>query len=97
MTKKTVAVRFTPDDFAALQRRVARRGYKKNEPFLRDAALGRFGRDCADGNAGLRHDVITLLNDAVQQVDDNEIRKRVLRAARRIERAVMALEARDAD
>ena len=97
MTKRTVAVRFTPDDFAALQRRVARRGYKKNEPFLRDAALGRFGRDCGDGNAGLRHDVITMLNDAVHQVDDNEIRKRILRAARRIERAVLALEARDAD
>ena len=90
-------MRFTPDDFAALQRRVARRGYKKNEPFLRDAALGRFGRDCGDGNAGLRHDVITMLNDAVHQVDDNEIRKRILRAARRIERAVLALEARDAD
>lgn len=92
MTRKTISVRFTADEFSVLQRRVNRRGYKKNEPFLRDAALGRFGRDEADGIAGLRHDVIVLLNDAMCQMNDNETRKRVLRAARRIEHAVRELE-----
>ena len=95
MTKKTVSVRFTIDEYTALQRRVNRRGYKKNEPFLRDLALGRFGRDDkADGIAGLRHDGIVLLNDAVWKVSDNETRKRVLRAARRMERAMRDLEVR---
>jgi len=97
MTKKTVAVRFTPEQYEVLQRRKIRLGYQKNEPFVRDAALGRFRRDDADGLPGLRHDIIVLLNDAINQVEDNEIRKRVLRAARRIERAVQTLEARDED
>jgi len=97
MTKKTVAVRFTPEQYEVLQRRKIRLGYQKNEPFVRDAALGRFRRDDADGLPGLRHDIIVLLNDAINQVEDNEIRKRVLRAARRIERAVQTLEARYED
>jgi len=97
MTKKTVAVRFTPEQYEVLQRRKVRLGYQKNEPFVRDAALGRFRRDDADGLPGLRHDIIVLLNDAINQVEDNEIRKRVLRAARRIERAVQTLEARYED
>ena len=97
MTKKTVAVRFTPAQYEVLQRRQGRLGYQKNEPFVRDAALGRFARDDADGLPGLRHDMIVLLNDAINQVEDNEIRKRVLRAARRIEHAVKMLEAGDAD
>ena len=97
MTKKTVAVRFTPDQYKVLQRRQGRLGYQKNEPFVRDAALGRFRRDDADGLPGLRHDMMALLNDTIDQVEDYEIRKCVLRAARRIERAVQTLEARYED
>lgn len=91
MSKHAYTCRFTVEEDAALKKRMAALGYKKHAAFLQDAALGRLGRDSADGVPGWCHDVTMLLNHALRDQETGDMRKDLLDVARRIDAGIRIL------
>lgn len=85
-------VRYSEEENIAVEGRARRLGYKKVSVFLKDAGLGRVGRDAADGIPGWCHDVTVKLNAVLHDPDGERVRLDLMDVARRIEKGLEAIK-----